>query len=101
MKISGVTVRRRLYISLMIGTVLFVALMVRLGYVQLWMGSELAQRAEDSWRREVPFASRRGEILDRNGVKLTYNVSSPSVMAVPARSRIPRRRPGRSAEFCR
>ncbi|MBP1992800.1 stage V sporulation protein D [Paenibacillus eucommiae] len=84
MRASNVTVRRRLFIALIIGTIIFVALIGRLAYVQLWKGSELAQMAEDNWRRNIPFAPKRGEILDRNGVKLTYSVSTPSVMAIPA-----------------
>lgn len=83
MRVSGVTVRRRLFIVMVAGIFMFLALMVRLGYVQLWIGSELSQRAEDSWRRNVPFAANRGEILDRNGIPFAYNISTPSVMAVP------------------
>jgi stage V sporulation protein D (sporulation-specific penicillin-binding protein) len=48
------------------------------------MGSELSQKAEDSWRRNIPFAAKRGEIWDRNGVKLAYNITAPTVMAIPA-----------------
>lgn len=84
MRVSNVTVRRRLYIAVVISTILFAALVTRLGYVQLWKGPELAERAEDSWRRNIPFAAKRGEILDRNGIQLAYNISSPSVMAIPA-----------------
>lgn len=84
MKVSGVTVRRRLLVALSLGTLLFLALIVRLGYVQLWKGTELAEKAEDSWRRQVPFAAKRGEISDRNGIPLAYNISSPTVWAVPA-----------------
>jgi stage V sporulation protein D (sporulation-specific penicillin-binding protein) len=63
---------------------LFAALTVRLAYVQLWIGGDLAQKAEDLWRRNIPFAAKRGEVWDRSGVRLTYNVSSPSIMAIPA-----------------
>ncbi|MGO4376458.1 stage V sporulation protein D, partial [Paenibacillus sp. MCAF20] len=63
---------------------MFIALCVRLGYVQLWMGEKLASKAEDSWRRNIPYASKRGEIWDRNGVQLAYNISSPTVFAIPA-----------------
>jgi stage V sporulation protein D (sporulation-specific penicillin-binding protein) len=84
MQASNVTVRRRLFFALITGTIIFTALIVRLGYVQIWKGSELAQMAEDNWRRNIPFAPKRGEILDRNGVKMTYNISTPSVMAIPA-----------------
>lgn len=84
MRVSNVTVRRRLWYALCIGSLLFAALVVRLAYVQLAIGPELAKRAEDTWRRNIPFAAKRGEIWDRNGVKLTYNISSPTVWAIPA-----------------
>jgi stage V sporulation protein D (sporulation-specific penicillin-binding protein) len=84
MRVSNTKVRHRLWIALWVGTLIFFSLMLRLAYVQLWMGSELSQKAEDSWRRNIPFAAKRGEIWDRNGVKLTYNITSPSVMAIPA-----------------
>ncbi|AFC32209.1 SpoVD [Paenibacillus mucilaginosus 3016] len=84
MRASNVTVRRRLFTALMVGTILFFALAVRLAYVQLWKGPDINKLAEESWRREIPVTSKRGEILDRNGVQLAYNISSPTVMAVPA-----------------
>ncbi len=84
MRVSGVTVRRRLLFILIGGAVAFLALAFRLGYVQLWEGKALAERAEDSWRRNIPFSAKRGEIQDRNGTPLAYNISSPTVMAIPA-----------------
>jgi len=83
-KVSNVTVRRRLFIILILAGVSFLALCLRLGYVQLWQGEELAERAEDSWRRQIPYFANRGEIWDRNGVQLAYNISSPTVWAIPA-----------------
>jgi len=84
MRASNVTLRRRLALVLLFGSLLFAALIVRLGWVQLVMGSELSEMAEDSWRREVPFTAKRGEIQDRNGEVLTYNITTPTIMAVPA-----------------
>jgi stage V sporulation protein D (sporulation-specific penicillin-binding protein) len=84
MRVSNVTLRRRLYFVLVLGSLLFVALIVRLGWVQLIMGPDLTQLAEDSWRREVPFTAKRGEIWDRNGETLAYNISTPTIMVVPA-----------------
>ncbi|HZG88264.1 stage V sporulation protein D [Paenibacillus sp.] len=84
MRASNVTLRRRLFLVLALGTVLFLALLARLAWVQLFMGPSLTEMAEDSWRRNVPFAAKRGEIWDRNGEKLAYNISTPTVMAVPA-----------------
>lgn len=89
MKISQVTVRKRLYLALILVIVAFGALVVRLGYVQLWKGSEITKKAEDSWRRNIPYAPKRGEILDRNGVRLAYNISSPTIMAIPVQVKDP------------
>ncbi|WP_166243822.1 stage V sporulation protein D [Paenibacillus turpanensis] len=89
MKVSSVTIRRRLFIALIGATVLFLALIIRLGYVQLGMGTWLSNKAEENWRREIPFAAKRGEIWDRNGARLAYNVTTPSVMAVPAQVKEP------------
>ncbi|XID95329.1 stage V sporulation protein D [Paenibacillaceae bacterium WGS1546] len=83
MKISQVTVRKRLYIALVLSVVAFAALIARLAYVQLVIGGEIAKRAEDSWRRDIPFQAKRGEITDRNGVRLAYNVSAPTIYAIP------------------
>lgn len=83
MKVSNVTVRRRLFIVLILAGVAFIALGIRLAYVQLWKGAELAEKAENSWRRDIPYVAKRGEIWDRNGVQLAYNISSPTVWAIP------------------
>lgn len=90
LKVSNATVRRRLFIIFVFTAIAFVALVIRLGYVQLWMGPELSERAEDLWRRDIPFSANRGEILDRNGTQLAYNISAPTVMAIPAQVTDPR-----------
>jgi len=83
LKISQVTVRKRLYVALVLAIIAFAALIIRLGYVQLLIGGEITKKAEDSWRRDIPFQAKRGEILDRNGTRLAYNISSPTIMAIP------------------
>ncbi|WP_179032924.1 stage V sporulation protein D [Paenibacillus kribbensis] len=89
MKKSNVIMRRRLVWGLLGLFVLFTALSIRLAYVQLGKGGELSAKAEDSWRRNIPFAAKRGEISDRQGTALTYNVSSPTVMAIPVQIKQP------------
>jgi stage V sporulation protein D (sporulation-specific penicillin-binding protein) len=89
-KISQVTVRRRLFLVL-IGVILaFCGLLFRLGYVQLWAGGKLSQLAENSWRREIPFEAKRGDIVDRGGVKLAYDVTNPTIYAVPVQVKDPK-----------
>ncbi|OCA85539.1 stage V sporulation protein D [Bacillus sp. FJAT-27225] len=83
MRVSNVTVRRRLLIALFAGIFIFLIIDVRLGYVQFYMGDMLTDRAKGSWSRDIPFAPERGEIVDRNGVPLATNISAPTVWVVP------------------
>ncbi|TKD71751.1 stage V sporulation protein D [Pseudalkalibacillus hwajinpoensis] len=83
MRVSNVTVRRRLVLVLVVGLFVFGVVVVRLGYVQLVMGNWLSEKAKDSWSRNIPFEPNRGEILDRNDVPLATNISAPSVLIVP------------------
>jgi stage V sporulation protein D (sporulation-specific penicillin-binding protein) len=83
MRVSQVTVRKRLAIALLIGLLIFIIIDLRLGYVQFFIGDMLTDRAKDSWSRNVPFEPKRGEIVDVNGVELATNISSPTVYVVP------------------
>ncbi|HHW38293.1 MAG TPA: stage V sporulation protein D [Bacillales bacterium] len=83
MRVSNVTVRKRLVTVLLVGLFLFLVIDVRLGYVQLVMGNWLSDKAMDSWGKNIPFEPERGEILDRNGVPLATNVSAPTVYLIP------------------
>ncbi|PLR97382.1 stage V sporulation protein D [Bacillus sp. T33-2] len=83
MRVSNVTVRKRVALVLMVGILIFLIIDIRLGYVQFLLGGGLTDKAMDSWSRKVPFEAQRGEIVDRNGVALATNISSPTVYAVP------------------
>ncbi|MBX6394726.1 MAG: stage V sporulation protein D [Alicyclobacillaceae bacterium] len=62
----------------------FALLMGRLAYIQLYRSPWLTQRAQELWRRDIPVEPKRGTVYDRNGQILAYNVSAPTVVAVPA-----------------
>lgn len=94
MRVSNVTVRKRLAISLVIGLIIFTIIDIRLGIVQFLFGKELTSLAEDSWSRNIPFEPKRGEILDRNGVKLATNISAPTIYVIPRQIE----NPGEAAE---
>lgn len=83
MRVSNVTVRKRLAIALAAGLVIFFIIDIRLGIVQFYLGNRLTGLAKDSWSRDIPFEPKRGEILDRNGVKLAENISAPTVYVIP------------------
>ncbi|MDZ5470696.1 stage V sporulation protein D [Bacillus sp. 31A1R] len=89
MRVSNVTVRKRLTIALLCGILIFFIIDVRLGYVQFFLGNWLTDGAKDSWSRNIPFEPERGEIVDRNGVALATNMSAPTVYVVPRQIKDP------------
>ncbi|USG67555.1 stage V sporulation protein D [Brevibacillus ruminantium] len=89
MRVSNVTVRRRIFVALVMGIVLYTSLITRLGYVQLVAGPELQDKAHKLWNRNINFEPKRGRILDRNGKELVSNISVPSVMAIPVQVKEP------------
>ena len=83
------SLKRRLLVFFLIAMLLFIAISIRLGYVQFFLGDMLTKRAEDSWSRDIPFEGQRGDILDVNGVKLATNQSAPTIFAVPRQIKNP------------
>ncbi|RSK26936.1 stage V sporulation protein D [Bacillus sp. HMF5848] len=83
MRVSNVTVRKRLVIVLLVGFLIFGIIDVRLGYVQFVLGNMLTERAKELWSRNIPFEPERGDITDVNGIPLATNMSAPSVLIVP------------------
>ncbi|NMO94782.1 stage V sporulation protein D [Paenibacillus lemnae] len=89
MKFSALSRRRRLFWSLIFLIIMFGAIVIRLAYVQLGEGAELSAKAEELWRRNIPFTAERGNILDRNGEALVTNISTPTIMAIPVQIKEP------------
>ncbi|MEH7436009.1 stage V sporulation protein D [Neobacillus drentensis] len=89
MRVSNVTVRKRLMIALFVGFLTFLIIDVRLGYVQFVLGDMLTDRAKGSWSRNIPFEPERGQIVDRNGIPLATNISAPTVYVIPRQIKDP------------
>lgn len=69
------------------GFILFgIAVVIRLFYVQVIQHDKLTELAKINWDREIPFASERGEILDRNGEVLVTNKLAPTLYFMPAQN---------------
>ncbi|MCL1630948.1 stage V sporulation protein D [Sporolactobacillus sp. CPB3-1] len=83
MRVSKVTVKKRLLFFLSVGMIVFALFIVRLAYLQIFKNSWLMNYALHSWSREIPYEAERGRILDSRGKILATNVSSPSVLVVP------------------
>jgi stage V sporulation protein D (sporulation-specific penicillin-binding protein) len=89
-RVSNVTVRKRLVFVFIGGFLLFLIILFRLGYVQFVLGDWLTNMAIESWSRNVPFEAERGKIYDRNGVPLAENISAPTVYVVPRQVKDPK-----------
>ncbi|HET7628794.1 MAG TPA: stage V sporulation protein D [Bacillales bacterium] len=89
MRVSNVTVRKRLVIIFLAGLVVFASFIGRLAYVQFFQGDWLYEKARDSWSRNIPYQGERGKIVDRRGIVLADNRSAPSVVIVPKQVKNP------------
>ena len=58
---------------------IFSALIGRVFYLQIVVGKSLQVRAMEQWLRDLPLSSRRGEILDCNGVSLATTITTYDV----------------------
>ncbi|MBQ4164002.1 MAG: stage V sporulation protein D [Turicibacter sp.] len=82
MKQSGI-IQRRLVVLLSIILVYFIALVIRLGYLQIFNTGTLVDRAESLWSRNLPIEGQRGIIYDRNHEAIVENEVAPSVIVIP------------------
>ena len=64
---------RRIKWVLLIITIVFTALTIRLAYVMMVKGPEYAAMANEQWTSEVRISAKRGRILDRNGEELAVS----------------------------
>lgn len=82
MKQSGV-IQRRLVVFLSIILIYFIALFIRLAYLQIFNSGTLVDRAESLWSRNLPIEGQRGIIYDRNHDAIVENEVAPSVIVIP------------------
>ncbi len=59
--------------------VIFFALLSRIFYLQIINGKNLQIKATEQWLRDLPLSSKRGEILDSNGVSLATTITTYDV----------------------
>lgn len=64
-----------------------VSVVIRLFYVQIIQHDKLTELAKQNWDREIPFASERGEIVDRNGEVIVSNKLAPTLYFMPAQNK--------------
>ena len=83
--ISTISKKRLRFI--VFGFILFgLAVVLRLFYVQVVQYDQLTELAKENWDREIPFASERGEIVDRNGEVIVTNRLAPTLYFMPSQN---------------
>ena len=73
------SIQKRFVATLLIVAILFVALLMRVFYLQIIDGRNLQVLAAEEWLRDLPLSSKRGEILDSSGVSLATTITTYDV----------------------
>jgi stage V sporulation protein D (sporulation-specific penicillin-binding protein) len=81
---SHVTIRKRVIVLFFVITVIMGGLVFRLGYLQVFHSTWLAENATDQRIRDIPVEAKRGIIFDRTGKELAVSISMESIYAIPA-----------------
>ncbi|MDD4779693.1 MAG: penicillin-binding transpeptidase domain-containing protein [Tissierellia bacterium] len=76
--------KKRMLVFLICFFLVTIALIVRLGYIQLIKGNEYKKAAMENWARDVTISAKRGIIYDARGKKLAVSVNSNTVTCFPA-----------------
>lgn len=84
-KESSTTTKNRLVILLVGIVLIFIVLIIRLGYIQVVQAGELQEKALGQWTRNLTVTAKRGEITDRNGQVLAQSASAWTIVITPSR----------------
>ncbi len=72
-------IQKRFVATILIIVALFVTLLGRIFYLQIINGKHLQTLAAAEWLRSLPLSSKRGEIVDANGVSLATTITTYDV----------------------
>lgn len=75
-----------LYLAIII---IFLIIIIRVFYLQVFKANELSKLANDLWSRNLPILADRGKITDRNGIVLADNITTTSLVVVPIQIKEP------------
>ena len=73
----------RIKIVLLCVVLLFILIIGRIFYIQVFEYNKLNKLADSLWQRNLPITADRGRILDRNGKVLADNITTVTLYAVP------------------
>ena len=73
----------RMRLVVLFVTLLLIAVILKVFYIQVFQYQKLNSLATDLWQRNLPITPDRGLILDRNGKVLASNITTTSLYLVP------------------
>ena len=76
-------IHKRIKIALLIILFVFMVIILRVFYIQVFDYQKLNKKASDLWSRNLPIKADRGLIYDRNGVVLADNETTTSLVVIP------------------
>jgi len=76
--------KKRMLVFLLCFFLITIALVVRLGVIQIIDGEEYKKQAMENWSRDISISAKRGTIFDAKGKKLAVSVNSSTVTCFPA-----------------
>lgn len=77
-------VKRRIQIIFLCCSCVFLLILGKLAYEQIFHHETILEKALNLWERDFTIAGLRGSILDKNGNVLAHDIPSTSIMVVPA-----------------
>ena len=76
-------INSKIKIILILFIIMFVIIVGRVAYIEMFEYKKLSSLANDLWSRDLPIEGDRGLILDRNGVVLADNITTTSLVLIP------------------
>lgn len=80
-------VRQRIYVVATLFVVVYVALIARAYYLQVYTAAQLRARANQQHKKKIVLTPQRGTIFDRNGEPLAVSLAADSVYVNPVELR--------------
>ncbi len=76
--------KKRMLVFLLCFFLVTIALVIRLGFIQIIDGEVYKKQAMENWSRDITISAKRGTIYDAKGKKLAVSVNSSTVTCFPA-----------------
>lgn len=76
-------IHKRIKIIMLLLSLLFVLIIGKVFYIQVFSYKKLNNYANSLWSRNLPIEANRGKIYDRNGIVIADNITTTSLVFIP------------------